>query len=185
MSMVVGIVISSVIMFFISLLIAVGSGKEDEVFVKIWCVSFGILETITIIVMGLSIAVGTKMIDEDIIVKRDNIIFESNQIESINNQLKDIVQEYAAKEGDIILNSKVTDVKIIGQLYPEIKSNELYKELMASYQNHNNNLVTGIKDYNNLVSSRRKYNKELIIGRFIPICEFETIKSIEEVNLMK
>lgn len=117
-----------------------------------------------------------RTLDESIIIKYDNIQFEKSQIDTINDQLSDVVKEYVDHEETVFAKDRdINSIILAGQLYPELKSNELYTSLMDSYQKHNNNLVKGIKDYNDMVGERRKMNAKPLLGRFIPTTDFKTI----------
>lgn len=118
-------------------------------------------------------------LDESINIKHDNILFEKSQINLINSQLSEVVMRYTSHEEDLYNNKQnIEHVIAAGQLYPELKSNELYTSLMESYKQHNSNIVSGIKDYNEMVGRRRKMNLIPILGKLIPQSDFKTITNI-------
>lgn len=138
--------------------------KGDDVF-KVFIAIFVLI----IILDTFGVIIKSKDLDNTINMKLSNIEFEKQEMANATEEMKNIVNEYVEVEKETINSVDITDKNILvaTQIYPELKSNEMFMSLLSMQKQHKENIIHGTKDYNDMLNDRINLNNIPIIGRII------------------
>ena len=163
---------------------------------KTWII-IGIIAAFIVMVIGLFASTNNRAIslEEQILSADSDIQVQEKRRTDLIYNLVDCVKEYdkheadtllavveARKDGsDVDIDEVTTQISVMAEAYPELKSSDNYKELMNELAITENKIAEYRNSYNNQIRSYNKYVRKFPHRQILGMMGYEVI----EYNYLK
>lgn len=157
---------------------------------KTWII-VGIVAAFVLLIAGIFVSTSNRAIslEEQILTADSDIQAQEKRRTDLIYNLADCVKQYDKHEADTLIevvtargNNGVTDIEnvttsiaAVAEAYPELKSNENYKELMNELATTENMILQYRTSYNNEVRAYKKYVRKFPQKQILGIMGYEII----------
>ena len=152
----------------------------------------GIVFAIGLMIFGFFVSTNNRAIslEEQVISADSDIMVQEKRRTDLIYNLVDCVKRYDQHEADTLLavvNSRKsegnvdisevsTQISAVAEAYPELKSNENYKELMNELSITENLIAEHRKTYNNQIRAYNKYVRKFPHKPILSLMGYETVE---------
>lgn len=155
-------------------------------------IGIGIVVALVLMIGGVFVSTNNRAIslEEQVVSAESNIQVQEKRRTDLIYNLADCVKEYDAHEAETLLavvearnnggstvstTEITTSIAAVAEAYPELKSNENYKELMNELSMTENLIAEHRNAYNNEVRSYNKYVKKFPNKQILGMMGYEVI----------
>ena len=155
-------------------------------------IGLGIVVALVLMIGGVFVSTNNRAIslEEQVVSAQSNIQVQEKRRTDLIYNLADCVKEYDAHEAETLLavvearnnggsavstTEITTSIAAVAEAYPELKSNENYKELMNELSMTENLIAEHRNAYNNEVRSYNKYVKKFPNKQILSMMGYEVI----------
>ena len=131
----------------------------------------GIVAAFVLLIAGIFVSPNTRAVslEEQVFTADSDIQAQEKRRTDLIYNLADCVKEYDKHEAETLLNV------VEARAYPELKSNENYKELMNELSTTENMILQYRTAYNNEVRAYKKYVRKFPCKQILGIMGYEVI----------
>lgn len=157
---------------------------------KTWII-IGIVVAVVLMIVGIFATTNNRAIslEEQILSADSDIQVQEKRRTDLIYNLVDCVKEYDKHEaetllavvnarkddGDVDIDEVTTQISIVAEAYPELKSSENYKELMNELAITENKIAEFRNSYNNQVRAYNKYVRKFPHKQILGMMGYEVI----------
>lgn len=152
----------------------------------------GIVAAFVLLIAGIFVSTNNRAVslEEQVFTADSDIWAQEKRRTDLIYNLADCVKEYDKHEAETLLNvvetrgnngnttdieNVTTSIAAVAEAYPELKSNENYKELMNELSTTENMILQYRTAYNNEVRAYKKYVRKFPYKQILGIMGYEVI----------
>nr|DAY20418.1 MAG TPA: LemA family [Caudoviricetes sp.] len=152
----------------------------------------GIVVAVVLMIVGIFATTNNRAIslEEQILAADSDIQVQEKRRTDLIYNLVDCVKEYDKHEADTLLavvesrkdgsdvdiDEVTTQISVVAEAYPELKSSDNYKELMNELAITENKIAEYRSTYNNQIRAYNKYVRKFPHKQILSLMGYETVK---------
>ena len=152
----------------------------------------GIVVAVVLMIVGIFVTTNNRAIslEEQILAADSDIQVQEKRRTDLIYNLVDCVKEYDKHEADTLLavvesrkdgsdvdiDEVTTQISVVAEAYPELKSSDNYKELMNELAITENKIAEYRSTYNNQIRVYNKYVRKFPHKQILSLMGYETVK---------
>lgn len=152
----------------------------------------GIILSVLVMIIAIFASTNNRAIslEEQIIAAKSDVEVQEKRRTDLIYNLADCVKEYDKHEAETLLavveareqsesvdiKEMTTQISVIAEAYPDLKSNENYKELMNELSITENKIAEYRESYNNQIRAYNKYVRKFPHRQILNIMGYEVIE---------
>lgn len=152
----------------------------------------GIVVAVVLMIVGIFSTTNNRAIslEEQILAADSDIQVQEKRRTDLIYNLVDCVKEYDKHEADTLLavvesrkdgsdvdiDEVTTQISVVAEAYPELKSSDNYKELMNELAITENKIAEYRSTYNNQIRAYNKYVRKFPHKQILSLMGYETVK---------
>lgn len=152
----------------------------------------GIVVAVVLMIAGIFATTNNRAIslEEQILAADSDIQVQEKRRTDLIYNLVDCVKEYDKHEADTLLtvvearkdgsnvdiDEVTTQISVVAEAYPELKSSDNYKELMNEFAITENKIAEFRNSYNNQIRAYNKYVRKFPHKQILSLMGYETVE---------